>query len=269
MQEKEGLKMSNVYFCEISRALKVPTTVITAETMLPEFVPFPMGFAYVEEKSGRKIMVDTGYTEKEMNTIYGAAVESGALKGFGFAPELLAKLNVKPDEITDIILTHLHVDHAGGLNQFPNARFYVQKAELQFAVTAPEFKFTTHGHYYPDTVVDMVRLAYGERVAILDGDQELFPGIHVFHTPGHTPGHQCVTVQTETGMVTIMGDAAHSYDNFIEEKAGAINVNLIQMLQSYRKIKAIPGHDPNKLVIFHGIEVTQFPEVAKHVYKIN
>jgi glyoxylase-like metal-dependent hydrolase (beta-lactamase superfamily II) len=261
--------MSNVYFLEIARSGKAPTTIITAETMIPEFVPFPLGFAYIEERSGRKILVDIGFTEKEWNTTYSPGVQSGSMKGFGFPLEALARLKVAPDDITDIVLTHLHLDHAAGMNQFPKARFHVQKAELQFAITAPEFTFTAHGHYYPETVVDIVRLAYAGRVAILDGDRELFPGIRAVHTPGHTPGHQCVTVQTDAGMVTILGDAAHSYGNFIDEKPGAINTNMLQGLQSYRKIKALPGFDPDRLVVFHGIEVTKFPEVAEHVYKIN
>lgn len=261
--------MSNVYFLEIARSDKVPTTIITAETMMPEFVPFPLGFAYIEEGSGRRVLVDIGFTEKEWSTAYAQGVQSGNLKGFGFPLEALARLDVGPGDITDIILTHLHLDHASGLNQFPKARFYVQKAELQFAITAPEFKFTTHGHYHPETVVDIVRLAYAERVTILDGDRGLFPGIRAVHTPGHTPGHQCVTVETDTGLVTILGDAAHSYGNFFGEKAGAINTNMIQGLQSYRKIKEIPGYDADKVVVFHGIEVTKFPEVAEHVYKIN
>jgi glyoxylase-like metal-dependent hydrolase (beta-lactamase superfamily II) len=261
--------VNQIYFLEICRGLRVPTTTITAETLQPEFVPFPFGFVYIEEGSGRKILVDTGFSDKEWETVYAPAVEAIGLQNFGLTPAALAKIGVTPEDITDIILTHLHTDHAGGLNQFPNARFYIQKAELQYAVIAPEFQFTTHGHYNADIVVDMVRLAYQERVNILVGDHVLFDGISVIHTPGHTPGHQSVMARTDSGLVSILGDAAHSYSNLFEEKPGAINVNLIQCLQSYRKIKTTPGYDSKKVVVFHGIEVTRFPEVAEHVYKID
>ena len=94
-----------------------------------------------------------------------------------------------------IVNTHLHFDHAGGNRVFPNVPIVVQDAEWESAWEpgSPAVEW-----------VDFTDARY-ERVR---GDVEIAPGVRVLHTPGHTPGHQAVTVETDEGLVLIAGQAA-------------------------------------------------------------
>lgn len=258
-----------VYYLEYARFNGFPTTLETLETVAPKFVAWPFGFAYIEDSSSnRKILVDCGLDDYAIKAWIDPAVDALKITKFGNAVQCLAKLNVKPEEITDIILTHLHWDHAAGLRQFPNATFYVQREELRFAVFSAELNFL-RTHYKKEVVTTFIGYAFDGRVKVLNGDEQIFDGIKAYLTPGHTLGSQVVTVQTKGGMITLMGDATHAYANLMDEKPDVYVVDTIQMLQSYRKIKALPGFDKNKVIIYHAIESTKFPVAADHVYRID
>ena len=259
--------MYKIYFLEVCRAERFPTTITTARTISPQFIPFPLGFILLEEPSGRKILVDSGLNEEEASDNAPGA-EAFGMKRFGSSSELLDRINIKPEAITDVILTHLHADHAGGVSQFPQATFYLQKEELQYAVTVPEFEFLGGTDYTKRNILNIVRLAFEGKVKFLDGDQELFKGLSVYKTPGHTPGHQIVTVQTTAGIYMILGDMAYSYENFFKEIPISSYVNLVEYLQSFRKIKKIHGYDDRKIIVVHDPETTKYPQVADHVYQI-
>ena len=103
--------------------------------------------------------------------------------------------------IEAVINTHLHFDHCGGNRRFAGVPTYVQRAELA-AVAAPDY------------LVEWVRFA-GADYRELDGDTELFDGISVLSTPGHSPGHQCVLVATDEGLVVLGGDVTYSMDELV------------------------------------------------------
>jgi glyoxylase-like metal-dependent hydrolase (beta-lactamase superfamily II) len=106
-----------------------------------------------------------------------------------------------------VVNTHLHFDHCGENNLFPNVPVYVQAAEYEAArgpaYTIPEW-------------VDFPGATY-ERV---DGETELLPGVHLLPTPGHTPGHQSVVIEGAEGRLLIAGQAAYSTGEFAGTAAG-------------------------------------------------
>jgi glyoxylase-like metal-dependent hydrolase (beta-lactamase superfamily II) len=258
-----------VYYLEYAQFNNFPTTLETLETVFPKFVAWPFGFVYIEDSSSnRKILVDCGLDDYAIKTWLDPEVEFMKIEKFGNSVQCLAKLNVKPEEITDIILTHLHWDHAAGIDQFPNATFYVQREELRFAVFSPEYKFL-RTHYKKEVVTKFIGYEFDGRVKVLNGDEQIFDGIRAYLTPGHTLGSQVVAVQTKGGVITLVGDAAHSYANLMDEKPDVFVVDTVQMLQSYRKIKAIPGFDKNKAIVYHAIETTKFPVAADHIYRLD
>jgi glyoxylase-like metal-dependent hydrolase (beta-lactamase superfamily II) len=111
---------------------------------------------------------------------------------------------LKLGDVKHVIHTHLHMDHAGQDYLLPNARFYVQRKELQNAA-APDM--------YPVPFYDRLNVArlideLWPRVEVLDGDAELFRGIRCVVMPGHTPGHQAIYVDTPSGATIVAGDAA-------------------------------------------------------------
>ncbi len=113
----------------------------------------------------------------------------------------LSRLNLNPEEITTVILTHLHFDHAGGATKlddsgkpvprFPNARYVVQEMEWHDA-THPNRR--TRGSYRAD---DFLPLEAAGKLELVDGDTELMPGVKLLRTGGHTRGHQIVLVESE------------------------------------------------------------------------
>src|SRR5438445_1484056 len=132
-------------------------------------------------------LVDTGYgTLLELIKDYRPVNASVA--------EALHKHDVDPSDIRWIINSHLHFDHCGQNAVFPQAPLYVQRAEYE------------RRHRYADTPKAWLDYA-GARYELLDGEREIVPGVQVLTTPGHTPGHQSIEVETTTGPSLLTGDA--------------------------------------------------------------
>jgi N-acyl homoserine lactone hydrolase len=105
------------------------------------------------------------------------------------------------DVVVAVINTHLHFDHCGGNRRFAGLPIHVQRAEWE-AVAEPEY--LVEWVQFPDA-----------RYELTDGDAELFPGISVLSTPGHTVGHQAVVVDTDDGRVVLAGDVTYSMRELI------------------------------------------------------
>ena len=113
-----------------------------------------------------------------------------------------------PRDVVCVVNTHLHFDHCGGNRLFPGVPIHVQRLELQ-------------GPYDPPEWVDFPGATYVEH----DGEAEVLPGIRLLPTPGHTPGHQSVLVDTPEGLVVIGGDVAYTFDELASgETEGIPNV---------------------------------------------
>jgi N-acyl homoserine lactone hydrolase len=131
----------------------------------------------------------------------------------GSTPELDAQWRPVLHEwqVTDVaavVNTHLHFDHCGGNRRYAGTPTYVQRAELAAAVA-------------PDYLEEWARFP-GESYVQLDGDAELFPGVSVLFTPGHSPGHQAVVVDTDDGLVVLGGDVTYSMRELIDGATDSI-----------------------------------------------
>jgi N-acyl homoserine lactone hydrolase len=104
--------------------------------------------------------------------------------------------------VTAVINTHLHFDHCGGNRRFAGTPTYVQRTELEAAVA-------------PDYLEEWVRFE-GASYIELDGDGDLFDGVSVLFTPGHSVGHQSVLVETDDGLVVLGGDVTYSMRELID-----------------------------------------------------
>jgi N-acyl homoserine lactone hydrolase len=107
-----------------------------------------------------------------------------------------------------VINTHLHFDHCGGNRSFAGTPTYVQRAELEAAVA-------------PDYLEEWVHFD-GESYVQVDGDAELYDGVSVLFTPGHSPGHQSVLVETDDGLVVLGGDVTYSMRELIDGASPSI-----------------------------------------------
>lgn len=211
--------------------------------------PMPMDYFVWAVRSGERVyVIDTGFDEP-------TAKERG--RQFLRAPgEALKTIGVDPETVEDVILSHMHYDHAGNLGLFPKARYHIQDLEMQFCTG----RYMTHAHmrfpFAVNDVIEMVRRIYDGRAVFHSGDEEIADGLSVHHVGGHSMGLQMIRVRTRRGWVVLAADAAHYYANMDRDLAYPFTYNIGEVLEGYRRARAladspdhiIPGHDPLVLV---------------------
>lgn len=192
----------------------------------------------------RTIIVDTGFDHTE--------AESRGRKLLRLPSEALAILGVNAAEVQDVVITHMHYDHAGTLGDFPQAGFHLQELEMSYA-TGRHMCHQPFGYAYSrGHVKQMVDQVFDGRVVFHDGDREIAPGVSVHLLGGHTRGLQCVRVHTARGWLVLASDASHFYENMEAVAPFPIVYNLADMVDGYTKMRhlaaspdhIIPGHDP-------------------------
>jgi len=162
----------------------------------------------------------------------------------------LAKLEVSPDEIGIVILTHLYWDHCFNNSLFTKARIIVQKAEIQYAL----FPLPIHALYYEAFSIGMTPSWLRDigRFEIVDGDYEIMPGVSIIKLPSHTPGFQGVNVKTKKGNYFIGSDFCPLFENWLAVDTkpipSGIHVNLLDYFNSFKRVSKfadfiLPGHD--------------------------
>lgn len=166
------------------------------------------------------------------------------------ADRQLVKLGYLPEQVTYVILSHMHMDHAGGMTQFPGATFIVRKRELQAAWWPEDFE---HGYVFTD-YKDTREYTY---IQLSDDEQFdlFFDGTLVcFDTRGHTPGHQSLMVNLpKSGQIVLAGDAVQLAVQLNEKGIlpgiswdSAAAMRAIEKLRHMQRqgMRIIPGHDP-------------------------
>ncbi|WP_299280957.1 N-acyl homoserine lactonase family protein [uncultured Tateyamaria sp.] len=194
--------------------------------------------------AGRVILVDTGYDAEEA-TARGRPIRLNPV-------EALKPFDLTPEDVTEIIVTHLHYDHAGGLHLFPNAHIHLQAAEMAYATGPCMCHDALRMPFTAAHVCEAVTRLYAGKVTFHDGEGAIADGITVHCIGGHSRGLQAVRVRTRAGWMVLASDAAHFYENFVARKPFPIVVDLQDMLDGFdtlRKLASapeliVPGHDP-------------------------
>jgi glyoxylase-like metal-dependent hydrolase (beta-lactamase superfamily II) len=207
--------------------------------------PMPLDYYVWVVRLGSRIwLVDTGFNRE-------AAVARKRV--FLRCPvDGLANLGIAPEAIGDVIVTHLHYDHAGNLRRLPGARIHIQERELHYATGCQMCRPLFRLPYALEDVLDVVRGVYGDRVSFYRGDKELAPGLQLLLIGGHTDGLQAVRVHTSRGWVVLASDACHFYENMSKAQPYPTVFHLGDMLDGWDKVHAfasspdhvVPGHDP-------------------------
>jgi N-acyl homoserine lactone hydrolase len=172
-------------------------------------------------------------------------VDVGAFGARHLLAKQLADLQVRPDEITDVVLTHAHYDHAVNFTLFPNAAVWIGAEELKWAAAQPP-------GFDPLPELYVRELATSSRTRLIaDGDQFL-PGFRAILAPGHTPGHLLFYVEGFEHPFLFTGDAAKNRAELLSRSvvdtydADTSRGTLAAIWQNWMRVPGtllIPGHD--------------------------
>jgi glyoxylase-like metal-dependent hydrolase (beta-lactamase superfamily II) len=215
----------------------------------PHDAPMPLDyFVWALVGENETIVVDTGFGPEQARARGRNLIRAPS--------EGLKAIGIDPASVKDVIITHMHYDHAGGSDAFPNARFHIQDREMAFC-TGRAMCNHAHGHAFAaDDVAKMVHRLFEGRVQFHDGESEMKPGISLHRIGGHTAGLQAVRVMTKNGPLVLASDAMHLYAHLERGRAYPVVFNLDEMLSGHETLKRlagpgansaariIPGHDP-------------------------
>lgn len=201
--------------------------------------------AWVIDGGGTKILVDSGVCDPEWVARYrnGRQVKPGP---FGDFASTLRAYGIQLKEIDLVICTHLHWDHCCNHRLLPNAKLLVQHDELAYAMAPVPAQRVAYG-WAQNEIPPFLWAA--ERYLAIKGDKEILPGISVLRTPGHTPGHQGVLVNTDSGKILIAGDCIPLFENWETRTPSGLYVNIEEYQDTFDKIETLrdvfilPSHD--------------------------
>jgi glyoxylase-like metal-dependent hydrolase (beta-lactamase superfamily II) len=226
-------------------------------------------FVWLLRSGDSQIVVDTGFgkevAERKVRNILRPVEEALGSMGCDIA------------SVEDVIITHLHYDHAGNLDLFPNARFHIQEREVSFATGKYMCFDCARGAFEVEDVVRLVRAVYADRVAFHDGDAQVAPGVSVHRVGGHTEGLQVVRVDTARGPVVLASDASHFYANFETATPFPICFDLGDMVDGWKALerlagdqsRIIPGHDPEVRRRYPAVPGSNGETVSLHLAHIS
>jgi glyoxylase-like metal-dependent hydrolase (beta-lactamase superfamily II) len=206
------------------------------------------------------VLLDTGAGNKEsgkFHDIYG--VENAGAGGRTWLEDGVRAAGFAPDDVTHVINTHLHFDHAGGNTYadadgevrpaFPGARYVVQRGEYEFGSTPNE---RIAASYFPR---NWEALQAAGQLDLIDGEPDVLPGIRIVGTPGHTPFHQSVRLESGGEIALFLGDVVPTVHHLPLPWIMGYDVEPLVTLESKRRLLAQAAAERWLLVFEHDAEV--------------
>lgn len=201
-------------------------------------------FVWLVRGHAQLLLVDTGFSPA-----------SALARGRSFlrpVAESLRTLGVEPGQVADLAITHLHYDHAGCVDQYPQARIWLQEREMQYATGRCMCERSARHFFEVDDIAVVLRRIHAGQVLLIDGGHEIAPGIELHRIGGHTDGLQVVRVHTRKGWVVLASDAAHYGENLRRRNPFPALHSRPDMERGYALIESladgedriVPGHDP-------------------------
>jgi glyoxylase-like metal-dependent hydrolase (beta-lactamase superfamily II) len=211
---------------------------------------------------GKRVLVDSGFYQKKF-------VDQWKVQNFRTPADAVAAAGVKPEEITDIIISHAHWDHVGGADLFPKATIWIQKDEYSYYLGEAWHARNTHGGIDAQDMANLLKINTEGRLRFVNGDdQEILPGIRCYTGGRHTYASQYVGVQTSGGTAVVTSDNMYLYENMETHAPIAQTLDRQSNLAAQDRIRKlasgpsliVPGHDP---AVFD-----RYPRVSEDVVRI-
>ena len=206
--------------------------------------------------NGRNVLVDSGFYRDDL-------IDKWKPADYIRPDKAVERAGVRPANITDVVITHAHWDHADGADLFPKAQIWIQKDEYDY--------YSTRAGTSGVTVEDMKffdRANAEGRLHLVEGEQEILPGIRVYTGGRHTYASQYVSATTKAGPVVLASDNVYLYENLDKHVPIAQTFDATSNLAAQDRMKTIvrdtalivPGHDPAVM--------TRFPKSVDGVVRI-
>jgi glyoxylase-like metal-dependent hydrolase (beta-lactamase superfamily II) len=196
--------------------------------------------------NGKRILVDSGFYRQKF-------LDQWKPQNFRSPADAVAAAGVRPEEITDIIISHAHWDHVDGADLFPNATVWIQREEYAYYTGDAWQARNTHGGIDEDDMLALLKINTQGRLKFVEGDdQEILPGIRCYTGGKHTWQSQYVGVQTAGGTAVFASDNVYLYENLDKHQPIAQTLDAASNLKAQDRIKTlasdssliVPGHDP-------------------------
>jgi glyoxylase-like metal-dependent hydrolase (beta-lactamase superfamily II) len=210
--------------------------------------------------NGRNVLVDAGFYRD-------AFLSRWRPEDFVKPSDAVAKLGVKPEDVTDVIISHVHWDHLDGADLFPKARIWIQREEFDHHL---DVTGVVRNRAVDSADAKMLaQIGRDGRVSKIDGDdKEIIPGIRVYTGGKHTFASQFVGVNTAAGTVVIASDNAYLYENLAKKVAIAQTLDAASNLKAQARMATLAA-DPRLIVPGHDPEVfSRFPSPGNGVARI-
>lgn len=168
---------------------------------------------------------------------------------------MLATVGVTPDDLDAVVVSHLHNDHAGGLEYLADTPVYVSRAELAFANDPP---------VYQRPFYDREDLECGTRWVELDGEFDVLSDgrVTVIPTPGHTRGHQVLKVKLEQQTVVLCADASYLAEKMRARRLPGVVWNPDELVRSWELLEELERAEPAQLVFTHDLDFREKKPIA-------
>jgi len=211
---------------------------------------------------GRVVVVDSGFHRDQYFRQF-------SVRDYVKPSDAIAPLGVKLEDVTDLVITHMHWDHAGGVDLFPSARVWIQKDEFDYYTGEAWQGRNTHGGIDPDDVLEVVRRNIAGKVSFVRGDDDTsLPGITFGVGGKHTWQSQFVGVATAKGTVVLASDNMYLYENLDRHVPIAQTLDPASNLRAQDRMRrlaaeprlVVPGHDP---AVFD-----RFPRITDRIVRI-
>lgn len=215
-------------------------------------------FWLIKSHDGKNILVDAGFIDS-----------ANLFKEYTRPDSMLKKLNIEVSEISDIIVTHPHNDHIGGLILFPEARVWMQQDDYDYFIGPAWEENGYRTGFEKNDVENLLSISKQGRLKLIKGDNiEIMPGISVFTGSKHTFGNQYLRVNSGKNKILLASDAIWFYLNMEKELPVCVCMDTASYVKTIKRIKTLVA-DPGLIIPGHDDEVfRKFTEVQDWIVRI-